>query len=231
MKPREINAVLRDCPLAYLVWGAHEWHGVHNAVGLDTLKAYYMALDLCKRTGGLVLPPVYCGYQTMKPWMQFHHTFEFSKGLVTQFVYEHLENLYDEGFKAIVVVMGHYGGKHVEAVKAGVAQFTEKHRYPKVLAITDYEPAGWVNVRGGDHAGKNETSLLMHYRPDLVDLDRLPEGDLIHARDGCSVDAKEATPEHGAFLVKTFLEQAEPKVKELLQQALDEWPTEVTRGE
>jgi creatinine amidohydrolase len=231
MKPHEINDVLRDCPLAYLVWGAHEWHGVHNAVGLDTLKAYCMTLDLCKRTGGVVLPPVYCGYQTMKPWMQFHHTFEFSKGLVTQFVYEHLENLYDEGFKAIVVVMGHYGGKHVEAVKAGVAQFTEKHRYPKVMAITDYEPAGWVNVRGGDHAGKNETSLLMHYRPDLVDLARLPEGNLIHERDGCSVDAKEATAEHGAFLVQTFLEQAEPKVKELVQQAVDGWPAGVARGD
>ena len=231
MKPREINTVLRDCPLAYLVWGAHEWHGVHNAVGLDTLKAYHMTLDLCKATGGVVLPPVYCGYQTMKPWMQFHHTFEFSKSLVTQFVYEHLENLYDEGFKAIVVIMGHYGGKHVEAVKAGVAQFTEKHRYPKVLAMTDYEPAGWVDVRGGDHAGKNETSLLMHYRPDLVDLSRLPEGDLVHARDGCSTDAKEATPEHGAFLVKTFLEQATPKVRELLQEAIDGWPSEVCRGE
>jgi creatinine amidohydrolase len=230
MRPHEINAVLRDCPLAYLVWGAHEWHGVHNAVGLDTLKAYHMTLDLCRETGGVVLPPVYCGYQTMKPWMQFHHTFEFSKELVTQFVYEHLENLYDEGFKAIVVVMGHYGGKHVEAVKAGVAQFTEKHRYPKVLAMTDYEPAGWVNVRGGDHAGKNETSLLMHYRPDLVELGDLPEGELIHARDGCSVDAKEATAEHGAFLVKTFLEQATPKVRELLQQAIDEWPAEVSRG-
>ena len=231
MKPREINAVLRDCPLAYLVWGSHEWHGVHNAVGLDTLKAYYMTLDLCQETGGLVLPPVYCGYQTMKPWMQFHHTFEFSKALVTQFVYEHLENLYDEGFKAIVVVMGHYGGKHVEAVKAGVAQFTEKHRYPKVLAITDYEPARWIEISGGDHAGKNETSILMHYRPDLVDLSRLPEGELVHERDGCTVNAKEATAEHGAFLSRTFVEQAAPKIRELLREAVANWPAEVRRGD
>ncbi len=231
MRPREINAVLRESPIAYLVWGAHEWHGVHNPVGLDTLKAYHMALDLCGETGGVVLPPVYCGYQTMKPWMGFHHTFEFSKSLVTQFVFEHLENLYDEGFKMIVVLMGHYGGKHVEAVREGVAQFTEKHRYPKVLAITDYEPAGWVNVRGGDHAGMNETSLLLHYRPELVDLAELPEGELIHARDGCSVNAKEATAEHGAFLAKTFVEQAAPKVRELLAEALRDWPAEISRGE
>ena len=231
MLPHEINCVLRECPVAYLAWGSHEWHGVHNAVGLDTLKAYHMALDLCREVGGAVLPPVYCGYQTMKPWMGFHHTFEFSRELVTQFVYEHLENLWDEGFLVIVLIMGHYGGKHVEAVKAGVARFTEKHRYPRVLAITDYEPASWVNVKGGDHAGRNETSLLMHYRPDLVDLSRLPDGPLKHERDGCSVNAKEASAEHGAMLARVFVEQAAPKVRELLEQVRSELPPEVSRGE
>ncbi|MBN2451322.1 MAG: creatininase family protein [Lentisphaeria bacterium] len=231
MLPHEINAVLRECPLAYLVWGSHEWHGVHNAVGLDTIKAYRMTLDLCRETGGVVLPPVYCGYQTMKPWARCRHTLEFSKDLVTRYVFEHLENLYDEGFKAMVVVMGHYGGKHVEAVKAGVAQFSERHRYPKVLAITDYEPASWIQVKGGDHAGRNETSLMLHYRPDLVDLSRLPEGELDGKREGCSVDARDASAEHGALLARTFVEQAAPKVRELLEAALRDWPAIVSTGD
>lgn len=231
MRPREINEVLRTCPIAYLVWGSHEWHGPHAPVGLDTLKAYSMTLELCKVTGGVVLPPVYCGHQTMKPWAMFHHTFEFSKDLVTQFVYEHLENLYDEGFKVMVVVMGHYGAKHVEAVKAGVKQFTEQHRYPRVLAIADYEPASWVDVSGGDHGGKNETSLMMHFRPDLVDLSRLPEGEIKLARDGISENAKEATPEHGEYLTRVFVEQAAPKIRQLLEEAINEWPTELANGD
>lgn len=231
MLPAEINQVLRECPLAYLVWGSHEWHGVHNCVGLDTLKAYAMALDLCRETGGVVLPPVYCGYQTMKPWARCRHTFEFSKGLVTQYVFEHLENLYEEGFKAMVIVMGHYGGKHVEAVKAGVETFTEKHRYPKVLAITDYEPASWIGVKGGDHAGRNETSLMLHYYPDLVKLSRLPEGAIDSKREGCTDTAGEATAEHGAMLARVFVEQAAPKVRELLRGALAEWPAEVATGD
>ena len=231
MKPREINEVLRTKPIAYLVWGAHEWHGVHNPTGLDTLKAYYMTLELCKETGGVVLPPVYCGYQTMKPWRRFRHTFEFSKDLVRRYVFEHLENLYEEGFRVMVVVMGHYGGKHVETVRAAVADFTEKHNYPRVLAITDYEPAGWVDIKGGDHAGKNETSLLMHFRPDLVDLSRLPEGALDSKREGCTENAKEATAEHGAMLARTFVEQAAPKVRELLDEANAEWPKEVSLGD
>ena len=231
MKPGEINAVLRDRPLAYLVWGAHEWHGVHNPIGLDTLKAYHMTLELCARTGGVVLPPVYCGYQTMKPWAGFRHTFEFSQDLVRQYAYEHLENLYDEGFKAIVIVMGHYGGNHVKTIRSAVEAFTAKHRYPKVLAITDYEPASWVDVCGGDHAGKNETSLMMSFRPDLVDLAKLPEGELDHNRDGCTPNAKEATPEHGKHLLDVFLEQATHKVDALLTEAMDGWPREIATGD
>ena len=231
LRPAQINEVLRECPLAYIVWGSHEWHGVHNPIGLDTLKAYHMTLELCEETGGVVLPPVYCGYQTMKPWARFGHTFEFSKEVVNQLLYEHLENLYDEGFKAIVVIMGHYGGKHVETIKAAVERFTEKHRYPRVLAMTDYEPASWVGVSGGDHAGKNETSLMVHFRPDLVDLSRLPAGELEHSREGCTPNAKEATPEHGAMLAQLFVEQAAPKVKELLREAVDGWPKEVATGE
>ncbi len=231
MKPVEINQVLRECPLAYLVWGSHEWHGVHNPVGLDTLKAYHMTLELCRVTGGVVLPPVYCGYQTMKPWQGFHHTFEFSKDLVRKYVYEHLENLYEEGFRVIVVIMGHYGGKHVEAVKAGVADFTELHDYPKVLAITDYEPASWINVQGGDHAGKNETSLMMHFRPELVDLSLLPDGELDSRREGCSPNAKEATPEHGEMLARVFIEQVEPRIRKLLDMAVASWPREIATGD
>jgi len=231
LKPGQINQILRTCPIAYLVWGAHEWHGVHNPVGLDTLKAYGMTLELCEATGGVVLPPVYCGYQTMKPWRRFGHTLEFSKDLVRQYLYEHLENLYEEGFRVIVVVMGHYGGKHVEAIRAGVADFEEKHNYPGVLAMTDYEPASWIEVKGGDHAGKNETSLIMHFRPDLVDLSLLPDGALDGKHQGCTEDAKQATPEHGAELVRIFVEQAAPKVKELLDRTMAAWPEEVACGD
>ena len=231
MKPREINAVLRTKPIAYLVWGAHEWHGVHNPVGLDTLKAYNMTLELCRATGGVVLPPVYCGYQTMKPWRGFRHTFEFSRKLVTRYVYEHLENLCEEGFKVMVVVMGHYGGKHVDAVKKGAARFCDRHQFPRVLAVTDYDPASWTGVKGGDHAGKNETSLMMHFRPDLVELSRLPKGELDHNRDGVTPNAKEANADHGAMLARLFVEQAAPKVNELLVEAEAGWPREIADGD
>ena len=97
MQPSEINAVLRSCPLAYVVWGALEWHGVHNPIGLDALKAYYMTLELCRATGGVVLPPVYCGYQTMKPHAGFKHTIEVPAEVVMGLANAYLDQAADEG--------------------------------------------------------------------------------------------------------------------------------------
>ncbi len=224
MTPGEIDRVLAECPIAYLAWGAHEWHGPHNPVGLDALKAHHLALALCEATGGVVLPPVYCGYQTMKPWRGFRHTLEFSKDLVRRYVHEHLENLYEEGFRVVVLIMGHYGPKHVEAVRAAVADFTDRHCYPKVLAMADYEPGSWVGLKSGDHGGKHETSLMMHFRPDLVDLSLLPDGGPDFRRDGCGADAGESAPGLGEELAELFVEQAAPKVRELLAQATAAWP-------
>lgn len=220
--PDELDEVIEECPFAILPWGAREWHGPHDAVGLDTLKAYHMALDLSDEVGGVVMPPVYCGYQTMKPWKGFRHTLEFPRELIRELVFHHLEQLYDEGFLLILVLMGHYGGKHVETIQEAVEAFNGRHHLAEALAWQDYLPAQWVDVKGGDHAGKNETSLLMYYRPDLVDLSRLPpEGELSEAEYGFGgEDPRDSSADHGEKLVKTFLQQAVPKIREKLDELL-----------
>jgi creatinine amidohydrolase len=221
--PYQLDEIIQECPFAVIPWGAHEWHGPHNAVGLDTIKAYHMALDLCAEVGGVVLPPVYCGYQTMKPWRGFRHTLEFRRETVYWLLLQHLEQLYDEGFLLILVLMGHYGKKHVEIIEEAVERFNDCHSRARALAWQDYLPAGWVDVRGGDHAGRNETSLLMHYRPDLVDITNLPaEGEIAHEIYGVSGDdPRQATPEHGKMLAELFVEQAAPKIRELIAEVLD----------
>lgn len=221
--PHQLDEVIRTCPLAIIPWGAHEWHGPHNAVGLDTIKAHHMALDLCREVGGVVLPPVYCGYQTMKPWKDFRHTLEFTRETVFGLVLQYLEQLYDEGFRVMLILMGHYGGKHVETIQEATERFNSCHSRSRAVAWQDYLPASWVNVRGGDHAAYNETSLLMHYRPELVDISRLPaEGELsidVHGLGGD--DPRKATAEHGRELVEVFLQQAAPKLRELLAEVAD----------
>lgn len=116
--------------------------------------------------------------------------------------------------------MGHYGGKHVETLQEAVQRFNDCHSRAMVVAWQDYVPAGWVDVRGGDHAGRNETSLLMHYRPDLVDISQLPaEGAVsIEVHGVAGEDPRQATPEHGKMLAELFVAQAAPKIREMLDE-------------
>ena len=34
LRPDEYNAIRKTEPIAYLPWGAHEWHGLHNPLGV-----------------------------------------------------------------------------------------------------------------------------------------------------------------------------------------------------
>ena len=72
---------------------------------------------------------------------------------------------------------------------------------------------------------------MMHFRPDLVDISLLPMGGLDFPRDGCSVNAKEATRGHGEFLARLFVEQAAPKIQSMLEEALALWPEEIATGD
>ncbi len=61
LRPGQIVARRRECPVAYLPIGTIEWHGVHNPVGLDTLKIHALLCKCAKEIGGLVFPPLYYG--------------------------------------------------------------------------------------------------------------------------------------------------------------------------
>jgi creatinine amidohydrolase len=52
MRPDQLEAIKREKPIAHLPWGAHEWHGPHNALGLDSIKRHHQARRLCGRPRG-----------------------------------------------------------------------------------------------------------------------------------------------------------------------------------
>ncbi len=172
MLPHQIEEALRSKPIAYLPWGALEWHGRHLAIGNDALKAHALCLGAAQRSGGVVLPPVWCGFHTMA-LAGFTHTLEFSEDLVRQLAAEYLTQLDKNGFKVIVVVTGHYGAAHVKALKE-VAERVGQRTRAKIWVLPEYELTKEDIGYRGDHAGKWETSLLMHLRPELVDMSQQP---------------------------------------------------------
>ena len=67
LRPRQVEAILKEAPVAYLPWGSLEWHSYHNPIGLDALKVHGLCMMAAEQTGGVVWPPIFAGYQTMKP--------------------------------------------------------------------------------------------------------------------------------------------------------------------
>jgi creatinine amidohydrolase len=219
LRPAQIDAIRREVPVAYLPWGALEWHSYHNPIGLDGMKAHGLLTALAQRCGGIVLPPVYIGTDTIKPFKGFPHTIEHAQELVTALMREFLEQLVDERFEAIVFLTGHYGGRHVEAQKNATQQFLQKHPGFPVWAFADWQPLeGHYPM---NHAAHGETSLQMHLVPGLVDLSLLPtDREATLDDDGVwGIDPRTATAADGAAMTRTFVEQSAPRVAALLEAA------------
>jgi creatinine amidohydrolase len=176
--PREFAAELERFPVAYLPWGALEWHGEHLPLGLDGVKAHALCCLVAERTGGIVLPPVWCGFNTMKqPALGgFPYTLDFPRSTVMALLYEYLKQLAEAGFKLVVVLAGHYGPPHVAALVESANTFTifETAYSTRVLIVPEYELVLDLGYRG-DHAAKWETSIFMHLHPEQVAVDRLDE--------------------------------------------------------
>lgn len=218
MRPSEIEDVLKTAPVAYIPWGALEWHGVHNCIGLDALKVHAICIDAAKKTGGVVLPPIFAGFHTMKPYKGFKHTIEISAEAIQKLLREYLEQLRDEGFKVLVVLMGHYGKAHVDAVTQVCDEFNSQYPDVTVLAFPEYLVAVDDGVRG-DHAGAYETALMMHYYPETVDLSALPQGrPLTIDEDGIGGEdpREKATAEYGKWLAETIVKRLAEKVTNAL---------------
>ncbi len=216
LRPAQIESIRSATPIAYLPWGALEWHSYHNPIGLDGLKARKLCEALAQETGGVVLPPVYVGTDTIKPFKGFHHTLEHKIETVKALCTEFLEQLADEEFKVIILVTGHYGKVHVEAIKETAAAFAAANPKIAVWALTDAEPhEGFFDA---NHAAYGETSYMTYLYPDTVDLSLLP-ADRVATLDEDGVwgdDPRTANASDGGRMLTVFVEQALPKIRQLL---------------
>lgn len=218
LRPAQIEAIRAAAPIAYIPWGALEWHSYHNPIGLDGLKARALCEALAAQTGGVVLPPVYVGTDTIKPFKGFGHTIEHDNSTIRALCHEYLAGLADEGFKVLVLLTGHYGAVHVEAIKETADEFARAHPEVRVWALTDYEPhEGHFE---GNHAARGETSYMLLIDPATVDLAQLP-ADRRTTLDEDGVmgeDPRHASAAHGQAQLDMVVQNVAPEVLLLLQE-------------
>src|SRR3989339_1003082 len=201
MYPHEFKATFKKNSIAFLPLGSLEYHGYHNVLGLDSLKAWKICQLAAEKTGGIVFPQLYLGVDA---WSDI----DILKYSNKQFDCYHLDaKLYQEvlenyfyrmvkiGFKKIFVLAGHYPNVNIAKLAA------KKYQNVKIIVVKEPD---LIEESVGDHAGKWETSLLMVLFPKLVNL-KLMEGkeDRLKAVDG--EDPINSTVKYGSDLLKKMV--------------------------
>lgn len=162
LRPEQLAEKLAEAPIAYVPWGALEWHSMHLPVGLDGLVAECIAERAVERTGGVVLPTMYLPITTLPH--QFSITFRAST------VQAVLDDLFAElarvGFRVVVLLSGHYAQGHELVLMDAAERAIEQH---KLLVLTT-PPLALLGEEYLDHAGRWETAQLLATHPSLVDL-------------------------------------------------------------
>lgn len=216
LRPAQIETIREHALVAYLPWGALEWHSYHAPVGLDGMQALGQCCALAEATGGVVLPPVYIGTDTIKPFKGFPHTIEHEAETVRALCREFLHGLADEAFRVVVIVTGHCGGGHVDALRETVEAFAEERDDIGVLLVPSFEPT--QETYPSNHAARGETSYQLLFDPEPVDLSLLPDRAPTLDEDGVwGDDPRTASADEGAAILALFLERTVPTIRRLLQ--------------
>ena len=221
LMPAEIERIHAAQPVAYLPWGALEYHGKHAAVGLDGLKAHGLCVQLAQAVGGLVLPPVYVAANTIKfaPGLNHkRHSLNFSEDTLRILAREHFEQLADEQFRVVFTLCGHVGQPHYDIIKDEAAKFNATTKSTRIIATseTDLIDKDIVIV---NHAALGEVSFLMHTDPDCVDLSRLPTDRVPTLEDDAvwGPDPRPSSAEKGATYAAAFVTSASKLIHETLK--------------
>lgn len=215
LRPHEIAEIMSRHPVAYLPWGAIEWHSYHNPVGLDGLIAEAQCRALAQRNGGLVMPVVYAGTDTIKPFKGFKYTLEHSPSTVTTLCLEWLAQLVEEGFRTIVVITGHAGGGHTDALAEAADAFRAEQPDVGLLLYASFEPI--KDRYAMNHAALGETSLQLFVDRETVDLAMIPNGEPPSLdEDGVwGDDPRGSSLEIGEAIMRAFVDAVSPEIQKL----------------
>jgi creatinine amidohydrolase len=159
--------------VAVLPLGATEPHNLHLPYGTDTIQVTSLARAACadaaaKGAPVWLLPAIPFGAETNM--MRFPMTINVNPSTLGRMIGDIIESLEKHGVKKLVLLNGH-GGNDLKWVlrewfgKADVHVFI-CHWF---RMIGDVRAEVLDNLEG-DHADEMETAMMLHLRPDLVDL-------------------------------------------------------------
>ncbi|MBR5547281.1 MAG: creatininase family protein [Clostridia bacterium] len=231
LRPREFAERIAKAPIAYLPLGTLEWHGLHLPLGSDGLQSRGLFCEMARRLGGVVLPMLFVApdrtaeidgktYYGMdfcyRPDGQPARQLEGSAYHVPDDFYDQLldhimAQLKRAGFK---VVIGHGHGPSNRAFRKIIPVMKEKYGLHLINACFEDTQRGFQS----DHAAANETSIMMHFHPELVDLNELDPDPAIFPEAVAGDDPRVyATAEEGRLATEETIQRLTQEVCKYLE--------------
>ena len=173
MRPAQLQEALRRFPVVYVPLGLIEWHGRHLPLGNDALKAHAILCKCAEEYGGVVYPPLYFPSAGYISDGSFDNTdLAYKVPLLTDL----FQRLKKTGFRVIIGVSGHNIPQQIEMVNRALEPTMADGT---VTGMGLWEMSlSYCAESDSDHAAKWETSNMMFFYPDLVDLSALGDGPL-----------------------------------------------------
>ena len=180
---------LREAPIAYLPLGTLEYHGPHLPLGSDMLQPLGLYEDLARKVGGVVLPPISMGPDetaTIAGKEFFGMDFEFlveheeprqlpgsayyiDDSLFLQYAGEMVKQL---GRAGVRILVGHGHGPSTDYFRKQEKAWESRYGV-RTLTLQEIVPEKELGFMV-DHAGANETSIMLATNPELVRMENLP---------------------------------------------------------
>lgn len=225
--PHEFRKRLQDKPVAYLPLGTLEWHGPHLPLGSDAIQSEGLMVACARQLGGIVMPPIYLGPDqailaqdgqtfygmdalpdTMAPGQLEGSCYWVSEGFFKILVDMILIQLKRAGFQAV------FADGHGPSRWSWVKDIPEREaRFElKLFGVTSNIKRAWKYQI--DHAGHNETSIMLALRPDLVDISKLPHDPKISPSRILGKDPRKATAKLGKKYLTTAINIIKQKLTE-----------------
>ncbi len=170
----EVKAFCENCDLVLIPTGVVETKGYHQPMGTDAILAEELAKRLSERIDALVVPTISIGVSAAGA-KSFFGSLHVSSGVYREYVKEICEGLVHWGLKRFVFISGH--GPNAKPIHEVAWYLKEAHavRCLYVQFNPFIRPFAEDLCESQDpfvHAGEAEASVLLHWRPELVKLEK-----------------------------------------------------------
>jgi len=166
----EMREALSKTRTAILPMGVVEQHGYHLPLYTDVYNCYEIAKRVAPVAGCVVAPPIIYSFSGG----ELPGTTDISPQTLSLVTMDIIKSLANQGFKNIVILLGHGGSENQRAALDAADMFYRRNgRYRDIrlatVTFTELTPSVKECYAAHDfHAAYLETSLMLYWHPELV---------------------------------------------------------------